>query len=90
MATLLADLARGLLSPLAVVSPPVPLPSEGPRTDNDALLARQIETRIQATVNDVLEYHRTHRPANTTKNYLPKQREWQVSCYPALGVAFGC
>jgi hypothetical protein len=30
-------------------------------------------------IDEVLEYHRTHRPKNTSKNYVPKQREWKAS-----------
>jgi hypothetical protein len=30
---------------------------------------------IQQALDKVLEYHRTHQPKNTAKNYEPKQRE---------------
>lgn len=43
---------------------------EGPRAE---------DLEVQRAIDEVLEYHRTHRPKNTTKNYLPKQREWKVS-----------
>lgn len=33
---------------------------------------------IQRALDEVLEYHRVHRPKNTTKNYEPKQKEWKV------------
>jgi hypothetical protein len=33
---------------------------------------------IQKALDEVLEYHRVHRPKNTTKNYEPKQKEWKV------------
>lgn len=38
--------------------------------DND-LLAEDLRKKV-------LEYHRTHRPKNTTKAYAPKQKEWRV------------
>jgi hypothetical protein len=38
---------------------------------------------IQQALDEVLEYDRTHRPKNTTKNYEPKQREWRVSAGPS-------
>ena len=40
------------------------------------------DLEVQQAIDEVLEYHRTHRPKNTTKNYLPKQREWKVSYNP--------
>jgi hypothetical protein len=40
------------------------------------------DLEVQQAIDEVLEYHRTHRPKNTTKNYLPKQREWKVSYSP--------
>ena len=40
---------------------------------------RAEDVAIQRALDEVLEYHRTHRPKNTAKNYEPKQREWKVS-----------
>jgi len=40
---------------------------------------REIDLRVQKAIDEVLEYHQTHRPKNTSKNYLPKQKEWMVS-----------
>jgi hypothetical protein len=40
---------------------------------------RAEDIAIQRALDEVLEYHRTHRPKNTAKNYEPKQREWKVS-----------
>jgi hypothetical protein len=40
---------------------------------------RAEDIAIQHALDEVLEYHRTHRPKNTAKNYEPKQREWKVS-----------
>lgn len=48
-------------------------------TKND-LLAEQV-------LYEVLEYHRTHRPKNTTKAYTPKQKEWQV-CFFYFNISF--
>lgn len=39
---------------------------------------RQLEIRMELATDEILEYHRTHRPANTTRNYVPKQKEWRV------------
>ena len=36
---------------------------------------RAEDVAIQHALDEVLEYHRTHRPKNTAKNYEPKQRE---------------
>ena len=37
------------------------------------------DLEVQRAIDEVLEYHRTHRPKNTTRNYQPKQREWKAS-----------
>jgi hypothetical protein len=39
---------------------------------------------IQRALNEILEFHRVHRPKNTTKNYEPKQKEWKVRRYRFL------
>ncbi|KAH8800164.1 hypothetical protein F5884DRAFT_809522 [Xylogone sp. PMI_703] len=49
-------------------------------------LDRAEDIAIQQALDEVLEYHRTHRPKNTTKNYEPKQREWKVN----LAVSVRC
>ena len=36
----------------------------------DAQLRRELELLVQENLNQVLEYHLTHRPSNTVKNYL--------------------
>jgi hypothetical protein len=41
-------------------------------------MQRELEFLIQENVEQVLQYHLTHRPINTAKNYYPKQKEWQV------------
>ena len=38
---------------------------------------------IADAVNEVLEYHRTHRPVNTQRAYTPKQKEWTVKSQPS-------
>lgn len=40
---------------------------------------RAEDIAVQQALDEVLEYHRTHRPKNTAKNYEPKQKEWRVS-----------
>ena len=49
---------------------------------------RAEDMAIQEALDEVLEYHRTHRPKNTAKNYEPKQREWKVSTSLALGALY--
>lgn len=49
---------------------PPPPPAPVPRPEDLA---------IQEAIDEVLEYHRTHRPKNTARNYEPKQKEWKVS-----------
>jgi hypothetical protein len=43
-----------------------------------APLSQELQARIQAARDETLEYHRTHRPPNTARNYAPKQREWKA------------
>ena len=70
-----ARAARGLLTPL------VPIPDEpmDPGPTAEALQSRELEARIEAAIDETLEYHCTHRPPNTARNYAPKQQEWKVS-----------
>ncbi len=77
MATLLANafqqssrIARDLLTPLAA------LPSALPANP----LTQELQARIEAARDETLEYHRTHRPSNTARNYAPKQKEWRDWC----------
>ncbi|RFU26844.1 hypothetical protein B7463_g9493, partial [Scytalidium lignicola] len=52
--------------------PPAQLgPEPEPKPEPD----RAEDIAIQQALDEVLEYHRTHRPPNTAKNYEPKQRE---------------
>src|SRR5271167_2865529 len=61
------------LLPIASRAPAVPtMPAISPTPD------RAEDIAIQQALDEVLEYHRTHRPKNTAKNYEPKQREWKV------------
>lgn len=61
------------LLPTASRAPAAPaVPAPPPTPDRAEDLA------VQQALDEVLEYHRTHRPKNTTKNYEPKQREWKV------------
>lgn len=77
MATLLsgalqqsARRAKDLLLPPAA---PLPAPAVNP-------LTQELQARIEAARDETLEYHRTHRPPNTARNYAPKQQEWKVWC----------
>jgi hypothetical protein len=38
---------------------------------------------IERCVDEVLRSHLVERPLNTTKNYVPKQKEWKVNQSPA-------
>jgi hypothetical protein len=71
-----ARAARGLL-----ITPLVPIPDdpEGPDPAAGAPLSLELEARIEAAIDETLEYHRTHWPPNTARNYAPKQQEWKVS-----------
>ena len=40
--------------------------------------------RIERCVDEVLRSHLVERPLNTTKNYVPKQKEWKVNQAPPL------
>jgi hypothetical protein len=60
------------LTPLA--GPELALPPTAPS------LTQELQARIEAARDETLEYHRTHRPANTARNYAPKQREWKAWC----------
>ena len=65
------DRLLSLLPVAASSRPPAPEPTPEPNRAEDIA--------IQLALDEVLEYHRTHRPKNTAKNYEPKQREWRVS-----------
>jgi hypothetical protein len=72
MAIILADafqqntrIARGLLVPLA--APPPALVVDP--------VTQELQARIEAARDEILEYHQTHRPPNTARNYTPKQQE---------------
>ena len=74
--------ATGALEPLAAAAalllppPPPPLP---PAPAVAPLAPRPEDLAVQEALDEVLEYHRTHRPKNTARNYGPKQKEWKVS-----------
>jgi hypothetical protein len=60
------------LLPAASRAPAPPLtPEPEPEPEPD----RAKDIAIQRALDEVLEYHRTHWPKNTAKNYEPKQRE---------------
>jgi hypothetical protein len=58
------DQLRNLLS----VASWAPAPEPAPEPEPD----RAEDVAIQQALDEVLEYHRTHRPKNTTKNYKLK------------------
>ena len=69
--SLLPIASKARTAPLAPPAAPAPTRAE--------------DIAIQQALDEVLEYHRTHRPKNTAKNYEPKQKEWKVSTSPVLG-----
>src|SRR5271155_85190 len=84
MAALLADAllhgartARDFLTPTTA---PTTAPTLAPIGPPAAPLTQELQARIEAARDETLEYHRTHRPANTARNYAPKQREWKAWC----------
>jgi hypothetical protein len=74
------DRLLSLLPTAARAPAPSPAPVPEPRPEPD----RAEDIAIQQALDEVLEYHRTHRPKNTTKNYEPKQREWKVGTGPPV------
>jgi hypothetical protein len=44
--------------------------------------------RIEKCVDEVLRSHLVERPLNTTKNYVPKQKEWKVNPSPAFSALY--
>jgi hypothetical protein len=74
LATTLLQSARTAARDL--LAPPPPPPPALPA----APLTVELQARIEAARDETLEYHRTHRPANTARNYAPKQREWRAWC----------
>jgi len=42
------------------------------------LKRRKEDLAVEESVNDVLAWAQAHRPKNTSRNYLPKQKEWRV------------
>lgn len=59
-----------LLPTSSRASEPVPVPVAGLKAE-----PRKEDLAIQNAIDEVLEYHRTHRPRNTAKNCEPKQWE---------------
>jgi hypothetical protein len=49
---------------------------------------RKEDLAVEESVKEVLAWAQVHRPKNTTRAYLPKQREWKVGsplqCLPIL------
>ena len=82
------DKAMDRLLSLLATAPrtPAPAPKPEPEPEPEPEPDRAEDIAIQQALDEVLEYHRTHRPKNTAKNYELKQREWKVSISsPTLG-----
>ena len=65
-----------LLDPRAAEAVEFPVTS---RDVDDTEIARRNDLEIAAAVDEALNSLRVYRPKNTTKVYLPKQKEWKVS-----------
>ena len=66
-----ARTARDFITPIVAPATTTTAPPAAP-------LSQELQARIQAARDETLEYHRTHRPPNTARNYAPKQREWRA------------
>jgi hypothetical protein len=82
MATKLAIALLGSARATRSLLKPRPSTLDNPDDAPGAPLSQEVEARIEAAIDETLEYHRTHRPPNTARNYAPKQKEWTVSPYP--------
>jgi hypothetical protein len=48
---------------------------------------RKEDLAVEESIKEVLAWPQTHRPKNTTNNYVPKQKEWRVSLFfPLLSI----
>jgi hypothetical protein len=65
-------------APLTSLSPPPPPLGAASLLGPEVQQAQELQARIQAAIDETLEYHLTHRPPNTARNYAPKQREWKA------------
>jgi hypothetical protein len=76
--------------PLQLASAPslslAPAPAPAPALCDAQEALQEVETKrrkedlaVEESVKEVLAWAQVHRPKNTTKAYLPKQREWKVS-----------
>jgi hypothetical protein len=59
--------------------PPVSLVPELCDAQEAESKRRKEDLAVEQGVNEVLAWAKVHRPKNTSRNYLPKQREWKVS-----------
>ena len=81
-----------LTAPLTALirRPSVPPPPPDPFDDiddvdkatTDPKVAAELDALVDRTRDEILAFHFATRPKNTTKNYVPKQKEWVVSLLP--------
>ena len=69
-------------SPIAITPTTAPAASIDDTAETEH--QRQLDLLCERVRDETLEYHLTHRPKNTAKNYIPKQREWYASSLPFL------
>lgn len=79
MASAVLSLVSGVLRARRVVPDPFADIDDVDRVPTDSQTAAELEALVEKTRTEVLAYHFANRPANTAKNYIPKQREWSVS-----------
>ena len=82
----MAQRINAFLAPLVAACGPRPRVSLAPelRDAQEALQEAESKRRkedlaIEKGVSEVLAWAKVYRPNNTSKTYLPKQREWRVS-----------
>ena len=85
MAALLADAllqgartAQDFLTPAAAQA--ATMMTTTTTTAASSSLSEELQARIETARDETLEYYRTHRLANTARNYAPKQHEWKAWC----------
>src|SRR5271169_6868944 len=91
---------NAFLAPLVAACGPRPPVSPVPalRDAQEALQEADLKRRkedlaVEEALKEVLALAQEQRPQNTSRNYLPKQREWQVSSplfSPFLFLLFFC
>ena len=81
MASGIFNALRGALRGLPLAAPdPFADLDDVDKVATDPRTAAQLEALVDSARGEILAYHFATRPANTTKNYAPKQKEWSAWC----------